>query len=164
MTPPEHRLVVVNMSKWPTDLWDHRMYCCPAAEGGFERTYSHSPAKYIASYVQKGCNWVAVVAACVRLGRDRPHEVLWKFDDVADVDAVQRAEEVRAETKRNFKPCLVFLQSRLKSTKFEYDHAGGLQSSRVYFDLSGDAPNSVDDVAALLSATPWSQLPKWRQL
>src|SRR5689334_242315 len=135
-TPPEHRMVVVNMAKWPADYTDHKMYCCPATERGFDNNYRHYPAKYIANYVSKGAKYIGVVAACVRLNRSSPDEVLWKFDEISDEDAIARAEAVRAATRRNPRPCLVILQSQLSATDFVYDALGGLQGSRTYFDLS----------------------------
>lgn len=162
MTPPELRMIVVNSSKWPDDFAVHRMYCCPAKENGFDPSYRHYPAKYVANYVSKGARYIGVVAACVRLNKTSPAEVLWKFDNISDSDAIRLAEEVRATTKRNATRCLVFLQTQLTATEFEYDHQGGLQNSRVYFDLTDLAPTGVKDLAEKLLSTPWSALSKWK--
>lgn len=155
-------MVVVNMAKWPSDFQEDRMYCCPAEENGFDASYRHYPAKYIANYISKGARYIAVIGACVRLNKSSPDEVLWKFSEIADVEAIDRAEAVRAKTRRNPRPCLVFLQVELSSTDFQYDHDGGFQSSRTYFDVSELEPTGVKDLAAKLRQVPWSVLPKWR--
>lgn len=161
-TEPELRMVVVNVATWPSDFAEHRMYCCPATENGFHKDYRHYPARYIGDYVSKGVRYIAVVDACVRLNRSGPDEVLWKFGDLTDEDAIARSEEARAATNRNQRPCLVFLQGNLSRTEFVYDPLGGLQSSRVYFDLTDLAPKDVKDLAGKLCEVPWTALAKWR--
>jgi hypothetical protein len=159
-TPPENRMVVVNIAMWHQDFTEHRMYCCPATEDGFEKGYVHYPAKYLANYTSKGAHYVSMVAACVRLRKNGPDEVLWKFDDISDEDAIIEAERVRKITRRNERPCLVFLQSQPKATNFVYDPSGGLMSSRAYFDLTTVAPDGIKDLADKLRDIPWSALPK----
>jgi hypothetical protein len=129
------RMVIVNAARTPRDFIDHRMYCCPAAENGFDKNYKHHPTKYIGNYVNKGVNYVGIVAACVRLNKSGVDQVLWKFDEISDSEAIKRAEEVRNATNRNPRPCLVFLESQLSYTKLDYDHPGGPQNSHFNFDL-----------------------------
>ncbi len=160
MTPPEFRLVVVNASKFPSDFIDYRMYCCPATEGGFHDSYVHMPAKYIGNYVSQGVKYVGVVAAAVRLNKTGPAEVLWKFDDISDEDAIARAEEVRIASRRNSKPCMVILQSDLSVTDFVYDLRGGLMMSRLVFDVKELEPTGIKDLAIKLRTASWSGLPK----
>ena len=160
MTPPEKTLVVVNMAKWPTDFSDHRMYCCPAAENGFHASYRQYPAKYIGNYVSKGVKYIGVVEACVRLNKLGNDEVLWKFGEISDEDAIRKSNEVRSLTRRNPKPCLVMLQTELSATDFEYDYSGGFQSSRTYFDLSDLDFLDVKDLATELRSNPWSTIAK----
>lgn len=155
-------MVVVNMAKWPMDFVEHKMYCCPATEDGFVPSYKHYPAKYIANYVSNGAKYIGVVSACIKLHKVGPDEVLWKFGDIDDAAAMERAEEVRAKTRRNERPCLVFLQSQLSQTDFVYDSMGGLQGSRIYFDLTEIAPTDVKDLATKLREVPWSLLAKFK--
>jgi hypothetical protein len=156
----ENVMVAVNMATWPSDLIDHKMYCCPATESGFADGYRHYPAKYIANYVSKGAKYLGVVAACVHLRKDRPDRVLWKYDDVSDEDAITRAVAARNTTRRNPLPCLVFLESQLAATDFQYDKRGGLMSSCAYFDVSDLRTDSVKELAAELRELPWSGVPK----
>ena len=153
-------MVVVNMAKWPDDFLVHRMYSCPATDVDFTPSYKHYPARYIANYVSKGAPYVGVVAACVHLRKESPDRVLWKYDDLNDEEAIQRAEEVRAITRRNGRPCLVFLQSQLSATGFVYDTKGGLMGSRQYFDVSSLEAADVKSLAKKLRDVPWSLLPK----
>lgn len=153
-------MVAVNMATWPSDFTEHRMYCCPAMENGFAEGYRHYPARYIANYVSKWAKYMGVVAACVHLRKDHPDRVLWKYDDIADEEAIARADAVRAATRRNPRPCLLFLQFQLSATDLVYDIRGGLQSSRIYFDVSGLGAGNVKDVAARLRDVPWSEVPK----
>lgn len=155
-----HLMVVTNMAKWPSDFVEHRMYSCPAHENDFHKSYKQYPARYIGNYVTKGVKYVGVVAACVHLRRDNPDRVLWKFDDITDGEAIQRAEEVRKKTRRNERPCLVLLQSQLSTTDFEYDQSGGLMGSRIYFDVAGLAVTDVKDLAKKLKLVKWSGLPR----
>ena len=156
-------MVVVNMAKWLSDFTEDRMYCCPAADDGFLPSYRHYPAKYIGNYVSGDVKYVAVVAACVRLNRTGPDEVLWKFTDISDEDAIAKAEAVRLKTGRNRRPCIVFLQEDLSVTAFPYDMRGGLQSSRVYFDISEIEPiKDVKELAINLRRTSWTNLARWK--
>lgn len=148
------------MAKWPSDFSEDRMYCCPATERGFHASYRQYPSKYIGNYVSKGVKYVAVVKACVRLNKNSADEVLWKFGDMSDEDAIAQANEVRTKTRRNPKPCLVLLQTELSATEFEYDYEGGFQSSRTYFDLSELGPTDIKDLAKKLRETCWSSVPK----
>ena len=161
MVDPELRMVVVNAARTPRDFIDHRVYSCPATQNGFHKSYMHHPAKYIGNYVNKGVKYIGIVAACVRLNKSGPDEVLWKFDDIDDREAIIRAEQARATTRRNVRPCLVFLQSLLSVTDLEYDHAGGPQGSHFNFDLTELAPIDVKDLARKLRETTWSSLKKW---
>jgi hypothetical protein len=154
-------MLVANMAKWPKDFMEHKMYCCPATEDGFEGSYRHYPAKYIGNYVSKNVNYIALVAACVRLRKEGPDEVLWKYDDISDEDAIARAEEVRRLTRRNPRPCLVFLETQLSQTDFVYDQGGGLMGSRTYFDISQLKATDVKDLATKLRSITWSALPKY---
>lgn len=162
VTPPELRLVAVNMSKWPQDLAAHKMYCCPCTDSGFTPSYRHYPAKYIANFVNKGAKYIGVVSACVRLRKVGPDEVLWRFGSISNKEAIAQAETVRAATQRNPRPCLVFLQEQLSATDFVYDAPGGLMNSCVYFDVSELGPVDVKDLAEKLRSWPWSELPKWK--
>lgn len=155
-------MVAVNMAKWPDDFVVHKMYCCPATENGWADGYRHYPARYIANYVSKGAKYVGVVKACVHLRKIGADRVLWKFDDISDAEAIAEAEIVRAATRRNQRPCIVFLQSQLSVTDFVYDLRGGLQSSRIYFDLSDLEPIDVKDLACKLRSSSWSSLAKRR--
>lgn len=157
---PENLMVVVNASKWPHDFAQHHMYCCPAAEGGFDDSAKHVPAKYVANYVQKNIQYIAVVAACVRLNAEGEDEVLWKFDEISDEEAIARANEVRKSTQRFQKPCLVFLESQLSRTDIVYDRNGGFMGTRMYADVTTLEPTDVKDLATKLRKVPWSQLPK----
>ena len=138
------------------------MYCCPCTEDGFSIGYRHYPAKYMAPYWQKQCWAVAIVSACVRL-LPKGGEVLWRFSDLEDEEAINRAEVVRAATKRNDRPCLVFLMEQSVRTEFVYDSHGGMQGSRFYFDLADMEPKDVRDLAEKLRDVPMSAMPRWRE-
>ena len=155
-------MVVTNMAKWPSDFVTHRMYSCPAHEDGFHKSYKQYPARFIGNYVTKGFKYVAVVAACVHLRKDHPDRVLWKYDDITDEEAIERAEAVRKASRRNERPCLVILQSQLTTTDFQYDQGGGLMGSRVYFDVSEFKAAGVKDLAVALRGVAWSGVPKWK--
>ena len=86
---PELKMVVVNAARTPRDFIDHRVYSCPAAQNGFHNIYVHHPAKYIGNYVNKGVRYIGIVAACVRLNKSGTDEVLWKFDDIDDGEAIR---------------------------------------------------------------------------
>lgn len=156
-------MVVVNEAAWPEDFALHKMYCCPATENDWEKGYRHYPARYIGNYVSKGVRYIGVVGACVHLRKDHPDRVLWKYDDISDEEAIAEAERVRKATNRNPRPCIVFLQTQLSATDFQYDVRGGLQSSRIYFDVSSLEPRDVKDLAAKLRERPWSEVPKLKR-
>lgn len=159
---PEQRLVVVNMSSWPEDFTQYRMYCCPATDGGFDSRYRHYPAKHLAPYWSGGCRAIALVAACVRLGKDQPDEVIWKFSDISDEEAIAQARRMRADTRRNPTPCLVFVLTELRRTEFMRDAAGGMQGPREFFDVSKWNSETSKTLADSLNGKPWSMVDKWR--
>ena len=132
----------------------------PRDRGRIHDRLGHYPARFIGNYVNKGVKYVGVVAACVHLRKTGEDRVLWKYDDIDDAEAIRRAEEVRAITRRNGRPCLVFLESQLTTTDFAYDLNGGLMGSRQYFDVSSLKVEDVKSLAQELCDVTWSTLPK----
>lgn len=145
------------------DLVD-RMYLCPATEGGFEPRYIHYPARYMAAYVDKGARYVAEVRACVRVSSKNPDEVLWKFTEDEDKNLIIEAKAALLQTRSTNRhpPRIVFLLGQPKETAFTYDLKGGLQMSRVYFDITALEATDLVDLAKKLRTASWSQLPRWK--
>lgn len=166
MTPPELRMVVPNLAKFPRDLTERHMYSCPCTEDGFDPSYRHYEAKYLGNYINKGVQVVSVVTACVRISTKGNSGILWQFGEIDEAEAFEQAERRLAlaakEGIHHERPRLVFLQEQLSRTDFQWDASGGLQGSRVYFDLTELAPTDVKDLATKLRDVPWSALPKCR--
>lgn len=161
-TPPELRMVAVNMAKSRQDVM-LRAYLCPSLENDFQTGYVHYPAKYLACFVNGGAKHMGEVEACVRLHKSGGDEVLWKFKETPDEELFARAREAQKKTVTGNKPpCLVFLLSSLTNTDFQYDSRGGLQSSRIYFDVSSLHPNDLKDLSAKLRGTSWAAMPRWK--
>ena len=156
-------MVVANMSKAMSDV-EARLYLCPTKEEDFELGHVHHPAKYLACYVGGGPKYVAEVAACVRVGKTKPSEVLWKFTDASDEDLIAKAKESlkTTENTNRLPPRLVFLLENLSRTDFQYDLSGGMQSSRIYFDVTEIEPTDIKDLAQKLTRIRWSELAKWK--
>lgn len=162
---PENRLVVVNMAKSLEDIRE-RIYICPSKQDDFEVGYIHHPSKYLACYTNNDAIlYVAVVAACVRVTKHAEDSVLlWKYSDAEDEELITKARSFIGKTKSpsTVPPRLVFLLEDLSSTSFSYDVGGGLQSGRIYFDLTQLEPTDVKDLAVKLRTVSWSTLPKWK--
>lgn len=160
---PENLLVAVNMAQSIPDLVD-RMYLCPAIEGGFEPRYIHYPARYMAAYVDKGARYVAEVRACIRVSNKNPDEILWKFTEDEDKRLIIEARAAMLQTRstNRLPPRLVFLLGQPKETALTYDLKGGLQMSRVYFDITALEATDLPDLAQKLKTVSWSQLPRWK--
>jgi hypothetical protein len=160
--PPDHRLVVFNMAKSLEDI-SRRMYLCPSEENDFKVGFVHHEARYGGCYVGGGAKYIAEIGACVRVGKISD-EVLWKFTHEADESLIGRAREALNTTSsiNRVPPRLVFLFEKLASTDLVYDFLGGVQQSRIYFDLTDLAPTDIHDLATKLRDVPWSVLPKWK--
>jgi hypothetical protein len=147
------RLDVVNCSGIPTDVTDHGVYICPA-EGG---PYKHSRAKYFGMYQKKTVGHIAHIDAVVRFGADGMASIQWNNGDTSDDALVARASELRASLRPGA-AVRVFLLGQRFATDFKKTTSGGLQGSKLYFDVARLEPKSAEDLAAKLLGKSWNDL------
>lgn len=149
----KYRLDVVNCSGRPDDVITHCVYICPAKTGA----YQHSRAKYFGMYASKAVRRVALIEAVVEVDGAEAN-VRWKHVDTADADLVARAVERKSRLRAPGDAVRVFLLGPQHETLFEKRSRGGMQGSKMYFDVSPLDPVDAADLAVKLRDKSWADL------
>lgn len=146
------RLDVVNCSGRPKDVVEGGVYICPARGG----PYKHARAKYFGMYQGKSVRHVAAIEAVVRFDEDNA-SLQWKNIDANDEVLLARARE-RRDALRPGADVRVFLLGERFATDFRKTTSGGLQASKLYFDVGSLAPKDAEHLATELRGKTWDQL------
>lgn len=147
------RLDVVNCSGRPADVIEGGVYICPARGG----PYKHARAKYFGMYQNKSVRHVTHIDAVVRFDEDGGVALQWNNTDARDEDLVARARE-RRDALRPGASVRVFLLGTRFATDFKKTTSGGLQGSKLYFDVGGLNAADAEDLAAKLQGKTWAEV------
>jgi hypothetical protein len=119
---------------------------CPAESGA----YSHQRSKYFGMYRNKNVEKIALIEAVVDVLDNNNAEVKWTNIEGSGHKFTEKAVD-KVNTLRHDYPTRVFLLGELFDTSFKKDTSGGLQGSKVYFDITRLNPNNAEDLAKLLN-------------
>lgn len=149
------RLDVINCVGIPEDVLEGNVYMCPAESGA----YSHKRSKYFGMYRNKKVEKIALIEAVVDVVDQGSAELKWKNTQGSNKEFLDKAIE-KVSTLRKEYPIRVFLLGELFHTSFIKDTSGGLQGSKVYFDIADLKASDEEELAELLNGMVWSQLKK----
>lgn len=147
------RLDVINCVGLPDDVLIGNVYMCPA-EGG---AYSHKRSKFFGMYRNRCVEKVSLIEAVVDVIDLTTAELKWSNLDGDAQDFKQKAID-KVMKYRNEYPTRVFLLGDLYDTDFKKDTPGGLQGSKLYFDLSKLLISEAKELSVVLSGKYWSEL------
>jgi hypothetical protein len=147
-------LDVINCAGLPDDITKGGVYMCPAQGGA----YTHSRARFFGMYRNKNVEIIAEIQALVDV--DPPGNTTslkWKNVEGKDSDFANRAILKVREYRPTDGPTRVFLLGPLFETAFRKDSAGGMQSSKRYFNISDLKARNAEELARYLKDRLWSE-------
>jgi hypothetical protein len=148
------RLDVINCAGIPEDILTGGVYMCPA-EGG---AYSHQRARYFGMYRNKRVDHLAEIEGVVDIDLDTgTAEMNWNNSSKSDGDLTALARDKVDKLRPDAGPTRVFLLGDIYQTDFQKDSAGGMQSSKRYFDIGYLQAKDASELAALLKGKRWSE-------
>lgn len=147
-------LDVVNCVGNPEEIIDNGVYMCPVASGA----YSHQRCEYFGMYAgDKTVTHIARIRAVVDVTDASSTKVIWQNTDEAS-NALQAEAAEKVTTVRGEYPTRVFLLGDRHETQFVKDSKGGLQGTKVYFNVSRLSPKGPADLAEKLAGKSWGWL------
>lgn len=150
----ERWLDVVNCAGIPEEVIDGNVYMCPATGGA----YSHGRCKYFGMYRQKRVEVIALIEAIVDVELGVGETLKWKNIKAKNSDLFEKARSKVDEFRPNEGPVRVFLLGPLYQTDFQKDSPRGMQTSKMYFDISRLQEKGAEELAEKLRGMPWSAL------
>lgn len=155
----ETRLDVVNCTNSADFIEKYNIYECPAQAGA----YNHKRAMYFGVYKNKKVSKIAEILAVVDVNLDWSTEnviINHGSKDELVAMAVSKLQTAVNDGKEFAEPKRVFVLGELVDMDFEKDTAGGLQGSKIYFDLKNRI-EQIPDTHALaehLNGKKWSDI------
>lgn len=153
-------LDVVNCARSFDFIRQNDAYFCPV-EGG---AYSHRPCRFFGMYRNKRVEIVAEIEAVIDVSKDLKAEVLWENSGQSESQLQQIAIDKAIKFRRRYHepPIRVFLLSNLTPTNFVKDTQGGMQTSKMYLDVSSLNAKDALELAARLKGQHWSEFKLYR--
>lgn len=147
-------LDAVNCAGIPEDVLEHNVYMCPATGGA----YSHDRCRYFGMYRNKCVEQVAEIEAVVDVEPRGEAKLKWKNADIPDSELCARARNKADRLRADMESVRVFLLGALFPTEFRKDTRGGMQGSKIYFDVSGLGAKDAGELAETLKGKNWSEI------
>jgi hypothetical protein len=149
----EYYLDVVNCADTLDEIQNKNIYVCPTSGGA----YSHSRCKYFGIYKNKTVSKIALIEAVVDIEDTSNQRIKWKnIYDTDDKKLIKKALSKAIIVKPNEYPVRVFLLGELYDTNFIKDTIGGMQWSKMYFDIKKLNVFSALELAEKLNGKTWS--------
>ncbi|MDT5060055.1 MAG: hypothetical protein QOH63_514 [Acidobacteriota bacterium] len=148
-------LDIVNCAQYFEEIEEGEAYLCPA-EGG---AYSHKPCRFFGLYRNKNVESVANIEAVVdvsKTGDKVKAEVLWENSGQSEAQLQKTAIERALRFRPTKLPIRVFILANRTPTDFVKDSKGGMQTSKMYLDMSSLKAKDAEDLAAKLQGKKWS--------
>lgn len=145
-------LDVVNCTGSIENFMDHGVYLCPTQGGA----YSHQRCKYFGAYRLKEVNHIAEIRAVVDVGHDTS-KINWNNSGEDQRQLLEEATHFANLLWPGRDSARVFLLGERFETQFTKDSAGGMQQSKLYFDVSTLDAEDAADLAVKLKNKKWSE-------
>jgi hypothetical protein len=147
-------LDVVNCAGIPEDVLDRKVYICPASGGA----YSHYRCKYFGMYRNKRVEVIAEINAVVDVNEENAGALKWRNNTATTQTELIAAAVAKVQQCRNVSshPRRVFLLGQLYETDFRKDTPGGMQGSKIYFDIGQLRIADAHSLADALRDKTWS--------
>lgn len=149
----EDLLDVVNSSKTTLEITINKVYLCPTDKSA----YSHKRCKYLGMYKDRSVLGIAEIDAVIDVLSETQTEVCWINNGEDEDTLTARAVEKAVKLQGDKLPRRVFLLSNLKKCDFIKDSPGGLQGSKLYFNIGELAATDSTDLAQKLTGRKWSE-------
>jgi len=150
----KNMLDVVNCSGSYAEFVNHGVYLCPTRGGA----YSHKRCRYFGAYKNKEVNFVSEIRAVVDVEQHGDGFVNWSNAECSQEELIAEASKVVAGLRPETPSLRVFLLGERHATNFVKDTKGGMQQSKLYFDISTLDVNSAKDLAKKIENKSWSEL------
>lgn len=154
-------LDIVNCAQFYDEIEQGEAYLCPA-EGS---AYSHKPCRFFGLYRNKSVESVAEIEAVVDVAEESKSdtlimraEILWTNSNRSNSQHQKVAIERALRFRPDKLPIRVFLLANRTATDFIKDSQGGMQTSKMYLDVSPLNAKDAKDLAAKLEGKQWSDL------
>ncbi len=147
-------LDVVNCATSLKGVLTRQAYICPARGG----SYNHSRCRFIGLYADKRVQYVADIRGVVDVD-DGAATLLWNNGPERDSDAAlnRAAAKIVDALPSEKHPRRVFLLGTPRQTDLRKDSKGGMQSSKLYFDIGRFSVKSAEELAQVLGGKVWSE-------
>lgn len=146
-------LDVVNCSGSYNELTEHGVYLCPTRGAA----YSHKRCKYFGAYRKKEVTLVADIRAVIDIELDGENHIAWCNVDTSPDLLVKEASELVENLRPESRSTRVFLLGERYNTKFIKDTRGGMQQSKLYFNVSSLETEDANQLASMLENKNWSE-------
>jgi hypothetical protein len=153
-------LDIVNCAQYFYEIEEGEAYLCPA-EGG---AYSHKPCRFFGLYRNKSVESVAEIEAVVDVSEEQKSdaliiraETLWTDSPRSTRQHQKTAIERALRFRPDKLPIRVFILTNRTATDFIKDSSGGMQTSKMYLDVSSLHAKDARELAAKLAGKQWSE-------
>jgi len=153
-------LDIVNCAQYFYEIEEGEAYLCPA-EGG---AYSHKPCRFFGLYRNKRVESVAEIEAVVDVSEEQQLDaliirakILWMASPRGARHHQKAAIERALRFRPNKLPIRVFILTNRTATDFIKDSSGGMQTSKMYLDVSPLNAKDAQDLASKLEGKRWSE-------
>ena len=146
-------LDVVNCTGSYENFLDHGAYLCPTQGGA----YSHQRCKYFGGYKRKEVNHIAEIRAVVDVDKNGSSSINWNNSGEDQQQLIDEAIRMAEQLWPDRNDARVFLLGDRFETSFSKDSKGGMQQSKLYFDISKLDTEDAADVAQKLMGKFWSE-------
>ena len=147
-------LDAVNCTGIPEDILVHNVYMCPATGGA----YSHDRCRYFGMYRNKCVEQVAEIEAVVDVEPRGEAKLKWKNAEIPEGELCASARAKAAQLRPEMESVRVFLLGTLFPTEFRKDSRGGMQGSKIYFDIAALGAKDAGELAEMLKGKNWSEM------
>ena len=147
-------LDAVNCTGIPEDVLVHNVYMCPATGGA----YSHDRCRYFGMYRNKCVEQVAEIEAVVDVELRGEAKLKWKNAEIPEGELCASARAKAAQLRPEMESVRVFLLGTLFPTEFRKDSRGGMQGSKIYFDIAALGAKDAGELAEMLKGKNWSEM------
>jgi hypothetical protein len=153
-------LDIVNCAQYFYEIEEGEAYLCPA-EGG---AYSHKPCRFFGLYRNKNVESVAEIEAVIDVTEEQKLDVLIIRAEILWTNSprsAQQHQKAAVERALRFRPdklpIRVFILANRTATDFIKDSSGGMQTSKMYLDVSSLHAKDAKELASKLEGKQWSE-------
>ena len=145
-------LDVVNCTGSIENVLDHGVYLCPTQGGA----YSHQRCKYFGAYRRKVVSHIAEIRAIVDVDHNNTSAINWANSQENSQQLLDEATHIASQLWPGRESARVFLLGQRYETNFTKDSQGGMQQSKLYFDVSSLNAEDAAELADKLMDRTWS--------